>query len=561
MSAFLISNPTLALFLALALGYLVGAIKIGQIQLGGICGTLIVALILGQSGVRLGPDIKSIAFALFIFALGYTGGPQFFANIRKGWRFGILSVVEVVVVLAVVMSATVLLSLNAGAAAGVLAGSATESAVIGTATEAVTRLALAPAQITALQGQIATAYSITYVFGLITIVLFISQLAPLLLGINLKQASADLARHMGETEVETGAQAGGQAALPNLVGRAFEAGPAAGATVGDFEARTDQAVTIVRLRRGDGIFAPQPTEKIQAGDTLLLIGRRAAVVAAEAALGPEVARVGVDLPLVEESYILGKPGLMGHTLADARRLVPPQTLRGAYIRAIRRMSHAVPVLPQTVLQTGDVVELYGPERAVARAGQALGRAVPPPNKTDFIMLGLGIIVGFLIGMGGVTLGGVHVTLGTGGGCLVSGLVFGWYSSRHAGVGAFPPAAAQVLKDFGLATFIAAAGFAAGPEVMPMLREYGIWLPVTSILAVLLPASLSLFIGHKILKLEAPLLLGAIAGQQCSTPAISALINASGNSTALVGYTVTYAISNVLLPLLGPVVVGLAFHMA
>ncbi|HUH11167.1 MAG TPA: hypothetical protein VLZ73_11510, partial [Brevundimonas sp.] len=185
---------------------------------------------------------------------------------------------------------------------------------------------------------------------------------------------------------------------------------------------------------------------------------------------------------------------------------------------------------------------------------------PAGDKTDFVMLGLGVLAGILIGSLGATVAGIHVTLGAGGGCLLSGLLFGWYASRRAGSAAFPASAAQILKDFGLATFIAAVGFSAGPDAIRLVKEYGFALPLAGVLAVLIPASLSLFVGHRLLKIETPILLGAIAGQQCSTPAISALVSASGNSTPVVGYTVTYAISNVLLPLLGPVVVGLAAHL-
>jgi putative transport protein len=319
-------------------------------------------------------------------------------------------------------------------------------------------------------------------------------------------------------------------------------------------------VTVARLHRGEATIEPAPTDLILAGDTLLLVGRRAAVVEAAGALGPEVVRTGLDLPLVRRTYILKQPQASGRTVADIRRLAPLETRRGVFILGIQRMGHAVPVLPDAVLQSGDVIELFGADRAVARAGQALGRATPPADKTDFIMLGLGVLAGILVGALGVTLGGIHVTLGAGGGCLLSGLVFGWYASRHAGFGVFPSSAAQILKDFGLAAFIAAVGFSAGPDAFRLIKEYGVWLPLAGILAALIPASLSLFIGHKLLKLETPFLLGAIAGQQCSTPAISALVSASGNSTPVVGYTVTYAISNVLLPLLGPVVVGLAFHL-
>lgn len=555
MSALLVQQPALALFLALALGHLIGKLRVGPIELGGICGTLIVALVLGLSGVRLSDDLKSIAFALFIFALGFTGGPQFFANVRKGWRFGLLSVVEVVAVMGVVIGATILLSLDAGAAAGLLAGSATESAVIGTATEAVASLPVPAAQVQSLQAQIATAYSITYLIGLITIVLFTSQLAPVLLRIDLKASAAQLAKSMGQSEV------GGESALPDLVGRAFAAGGAAGLSVADFEAGRDGSVTIERIRRGEATIDPGPSERIQPGDVLLLVGHRAAVVQAAEGLGPEAASTNaIDLPLVHRAYVLKHKDVVGRTVADLRRLSPLDTRRGVYIRSIVRLEHAVPVLPETVLQSGDLVELYGPENAVSAAGQMLGQPAPPADKTDFVMLGLGVLAGILIGALGVTLGGVHVTLGTGGGCLLSGLVVGWYASRHTGFGAFPASAAQVLKDFGLATFIAAVGFSAGPDALRLIRQYGVWLPVAAVLAVLVPATLSLFIGRRFLKLDPPLLLGAIAGQQCSTPAISALITASGSSIPVVGYTVTYAISNVLLPLLGPVVVGLAFHL-
>jgi putative transport protein len=153
------------------------------------------------------------------------------------------------------------------------------------------------------------------------------------------------------------------------------------------------------------------------------------------------------------------------------------------------------------------------------------------------------------------IGSVALTLGTGGGCLLSGLLFGWIRSHHPLVGSLPSAAAQILKDFGLGAFIAAVGLSAGPDAIALVRQYGFALPLAGVLMVLVPGLLSLCIGRALLKLDAPMLLGAIAGQQCSTPAISALVGVAGNSTPVIGYTITYALSNVLLPLAGPIVVG------
>lgn len=556
MIATLTHHPEMALFLALAVGYLIGAIKLGPVQLGGVCGTLIVALILGQTGVRLDPDLKNIAFALFIFALGFTGGPQFFANIRQGWRFGALSLVEVVVVMTVVLSATALLNLDPGAAAGLLAGSATESAVIGTAAEAVTHLPVSPEEAVRLQGQIATAYSVTYLVGLITIVLFTSQFAPLLMRIDLKKEAAALAQRMGE-----GDDASAAAAMPELVGRAYLAGPAAGVTVGEFEAGLGYNVTIERIGRAGAVHDAKIDDRLEASDTLMLVGRRGAVLAASAKLGAEQQiSDAFNMPLVRRDVVIASAAVTGRPIRQLRELAPLDIQRGIYISRVRRMGHDIPVLPETQIQNGDVVELYGVERAVNRAATELGRLVEGGDRTNFVMIGVGILVGILIGLLGVTIAGIRISLGTGGGCLLSGLVFGWLATKRTGQWNFPSSAAQILKDFGLATFIAAVGLSAGPDAIRLIKEYGLTLPIAGMLAALLPALASLFIGRKFLKIEAPFLLGAIAGQQCSTPAISAVTAAAGNSTPVVGYTVTYAISNVLLPLLGPVVVGLAANM-
>ncbi len=557
MTQLLADHPEMALFLSLALGHLIGRAKVGPVQLGGVCGTLIVALIIGQTGVKLDADLKNLAFALFIFALGFTGGPQFFGSLRQSWRYGTLSLVEVVVVLTIVLSATALLSLDPGTAAGLLAGSATESAVIGTAAEAVQHLGLSAEDAATQQAHIATAYSVTYLFGLITIVLFTSQIAPFLLRIDLKAEAAALAQKLGG-----GATSETAGALPDIVGRAYEAGAAAGASVATFERGQGDRVLIERIGRGGRYRDATPDDMIQAGDVLLLVGRREAIVGLSDAVGPETdAGDALNTVLERRPVVLGRSKAVGHTVADLRELTTPDLHRGVFVSRIERMGQAAPVLPGTVLRRGDVVHLLGPRRAVDAAARRLGRTLPPVNHTSFIMVGLGVLAGILIGQLAWTVGGVRLTLGSGGGCLLSGLVFGWFAARRPDIAALPPAAAEILKDFGLAAFIAAIGLAAGPDAIRLIGEYGVALPIVGVLAASVPATASLFVGRHLLKIEPPILLGAIAGQQCSTPAISALVGAAGNATPVIGYTVTYALSNVLLPLLGPLVVGLAARMA
>ncbi|HEV3425970.1 MAG TPA: aspartate-alanine antiporter [Paraburkholderia sp.] len=549
------SQPEIALFTSLALGYFIGSFKIGPIQLGGVCGTLIVALLLGQTGARLAPDLKNIAFALFVFALGFTGGPQFFANVGRGWRYGLLSIVEMVSVLVLVMIAVAALRFDAGTAAGLLAGAATESAVIGTASEAIGKRGFGEVETTRLQANIVTAYSVSYLFGLITIVLFTSQFAPLLLRVNLREEAARVWRKLGgDGALDEGQRMG----APALVSRAFRVGAAAGVAIAALEQRYGCNLTVEQVERNGASLTLEPHLLLAAGDIVLVAGRREALVEAAPAIGTEVADKRFATLIAERvDVVLTRREADGMTVAQLRERAAPEQGRGIYIAAVTRLETTVPALPGTELNRGDVLTLVGAKADVARGARELGYVLAATQKTDFVYLGLGVLLGMAIGHLGGRIGGVSIALGTGGGCLLSGLLFGWIRSRHPLVGSLPSAAAQILKDFGLATFIAAVGLAAGPDAIRLVREYGIALPITGILMVLVPGLLSLWIGRMFLKLEAPMLLGAIAGQQCSTPAISALVGVTGNSTPVIGYTITYALSSILLPLMGPVVVGLA----
>lgn len=547
-----ITQPVVALFLCLALGYLIGKIRVGPIAIGGVCGTLFVALALGQLGVTLSPDLKNTAFALFIFALGFTAGPQFFNSIRGGWRYGILSFVEVGTVIVLLAVAIVLFGLDHGTASGLFAGSATESAVLGTASDAIARLAMPPAELERLQANMATAYSVTYLFGLVAIVVFTTQIGPLLLKIDLRKASAELARELGADDESDP----GDGTL-EVVSRAFRAGSAAGGTIQDFETSLNGVITITQVGRDD-TFTKAPLDWVlQPDDVVLIVGRRRAVIAIRDRLGEEVVIPTQDnAPMIEREVVLTRRDLVGLRIRDLRRLASAEQRRGVFISHIRRLGQSVPALPGTELQQGDILTLYGTDEGIERAGPDLGHLLPVRAVTDFVLLGLGIVAGLLLGQLSLPIGPLNLTLGTGGGALVSGLVFGWLHMHRPQYGAIPSETAQFMKDFGLATFIAAVGLSVGPDAFALLKLYGLVLPVLAILVSAVPALISLYIGRYLLRIEAPILLGAIAGQHCSTPSISALVSIAGNSTPVIGYTVTYAISNVLLPLMGPAVVGM-----
>lgn len=527
-----------------------------------MCGTLIVALLIGQTGCQMRGDLKEVAFALFIFAMGYSGGPQFFANLnRSSLRYIVLPIIEALLVLTIVLLAVPLFGLDAGTAAGLAAGAATESAVVGTAAEALKHLGLADADVQRMEANIATAYTLTYLVGLISIVFFTSQVAPALLRINLRDASKALEEKLGAGPGE--ADDSMMPTLPRLVGRSHVVKDADGKTVGEVEAEMGGRTAISRILRNGEALDPTPADVLATGDIVVVLGLRRFALRAGSVIGPEIQLPEAhadDLQLAELQVIVSKKEVNGHSVGELAARPRAQRARGVFLQSIQRSGHMLPVTPATVVQYGDLVTLVGAEPELSQAGAALGNQLRRSGVTDLVFLSFGILAGLLIGSLAARLWGIPVSLGSGGGALVSGLVCGWINAKRPALGHMPEQAVQLLKDLGLAVFVACVGLSAGPEAVSLIREHGAVLPLIGLLVSLGPACLSLWVGHKLLKIEGPLLVGAIAGQHVSTPAISAILGASGSAVPLLGYTVTYAIANVLLPVLGPIIVSLAHHL-
>ncbi|RZD96030.1 aspartate-alanine antiporter [Streptomyces albidoflavus] len=548
-------HPELALFLSLAAGYLLGKLRVGPITLGGICGTLIVSLLLGTQHVSVDDDVRSVFFALFIFSLGYMAGPQFFSNLnRRSLRFFVLCLVELVCVLGIAFGLAKSFDLDVGTASGILAGAATESAVVGTATEAIGKLdGLTTGQIEQYQGHVATAYTVCYLFGLITIVIYTSQIMPMLLRINLADASREWWQRMRGNQ--GGLESGQREAMPDVVGRTFLVTRADGRTVGSVQEALSGRVTVEAVQRGAKRLTPDPGLKLTLSDLVMVVGLRPDTIEAGREIGPETAAVpGLDTPLATQQVAVTDKATVGHSIDSLVARHPEFRRDGVYVTDVLRGDQDIPAAPETEVRRGDVLTLVGARAGLDRVVAKLG-AVVKNDATDFIYLGFGIVAGSLLGQIVVKFGDVPLSLGTGGGCLVAGLVFGWLRSLRPTFGAYPPQAATTLKDMGLAVFIACTGLASGPQAWPLIKEYGALLPVAGIAMVLVPATVSLLIGNRLLKIEKPLLIGAIAGQQCSTPAITAITQVARSSVPLIGYTITYTLSNFLLPLTGPLLVG------
>jgi putative transport protein len=553
-------SPEIALFLSLAVGYFIGQINFGKFQLGGVGGSLLAAVVISQFGVQIDNGVKSVMFAIFIYAVGYDSGPQFFNSLsRKTLREIAMAVFLAVSALVTVLVCAKLFGLNKGIAAGLAGGALTQSAIIGTAGDAIARLGLPVAETKALQGDVAVAYAVTYVFGSLGAIIVCVNILPKFMGQGLKEAAAEAEKSLLGGAVAHGA--GQTAAMPELVGRAYRvtggSGPA-GRTVAEIEMAESDMITIERIRRAGKAVEPRPDVMLQVDDIVLVVGRREVMVTAASNIGEEVADTdGISVVMQNRQGVFTRKGMNHMTIAAVRTTVDRDLRHGVFVQEIRRADQPLPILPETKLEHGDVITFYGSPQDTKRAVDAAGYELPITNKTDFIYMGVGIVLGLLIGLIVVDVGGVPLTLGSGGGCLLAGLLFGWMRGKHPMYGVMPSAASQLMKDFGLAAFVAAVGLNSGLAAVVTVKNSGITIFLLGAVVTIVPLVLTMLFGRYVLRYtNAALLAGALTGSRSANPAFGGVLDKAESAVPTVPFAITYALANVLLTLLGPLVVGL-----
>jgi putative transport protein len=552
-------TPETALFLSLAAGYLIGQIRFGKFQLGGVGGSLLAPVVVSQVGVQIDNGVKSVMFAVFIYAVGYDSGPQFFNSLnRRTLREIAMAVFLAITALVTVIVCARVFGLNKGLAAGVAGGALTQSAIIGTAGDAIARLGLSAQETKALQADVAIAYAVTYVFGSLGAIVVCVNILPKFMGQGLREASIEAERTLAGGAA--GPAAGQISALPALVGRAYRiGGSAAGRTVADIEVAGQDMITIERIRRTGSALEPRPDIMLEAGDVVLLVGRRDVMVGAATHLGEEVADSdGMSFVMQKRQGVFAKRGMNHTTIAAVRATVDRDMRHGVYLQEISRAGMPLPVLPETELEHGDVLTFYGSPQDTKRAVDAAGYELPYSNKTDFIYMGVGIVIGLLLGLIVVRVGGIPITLGSGGGCLLAGLVFGWMRGKHPMYGVMPPAASQLLKDLGLAAFVAVVGLNSGLQAVVTVKQSGLTIFLLGVFVTLFPLLLTMLFGRYVLRYDnAAIFAGALSGSRSANPAFGGVLDRAESAVPTAAFAVTYALANVLLTLLGPLVVGLA----
>jgi putative transport protein len=552
-------SPELAMFLAVPIGYVLGNIKFGTFSLGTVTGALIAGLVIGQAGVDINRELRWSLFYLFLFANGYSVGPQFFQALKRdGVKPMVLSLVITVVGVALTLLMGRLLGLDAGMTAGVFGGALTQSSSIGTATDAIMGLPVSPEMQRLLASHVAVADALTYVFGAIGAILFISVLAPRILRVDLRTEAVMLEEQYGIKAKVEGVLSGYQ----KFTVRAYLMAP----SVAFSGRRVEEAERgpggyryfVERIRRGDNDIQVRPDTVLLPGDVAVVHGRTEALVAVGPLFGKELHEPALlDFPLEILKVMVTNKTLCGPTLQE---LVDGRTLdlRSVGMHSLTRGGQDMPFGAPTRLNRGDIVELIGPVHAVERVATQIGYPLRPTTSTNLSVLGFGVLIGAIIGLPYLALGALKLTLGASVGVLLAGLFFGWLRTERPTMGDIPQPALDFMINFGLAAFVAGAGLQAGPDFVHAVKELGIGIVLAGMVVTVVPLLAALLIGRYVLKMNPLLLLGALAGAQTFTAALAAVQEKAGSRIPVLGYTVPYATSNILLTTCGAVVVVLAY---
>ena len=549
------AEPAIAIFIVLGIGFWIGRLHYKTFSLGVVTSVLLVGVLVGQLDIPISGPLKSVSFLLFLFAIGYSVGPQFFRSLKgSGLKQVIFAVVMCLICLLVTWGVALLFGYNVGESLGLFAGAQTVSAVIGVGGDTIKNLSASEADKLAWTNMIPVCYAVTYIFGTIGSAWILSIVGPAMLGgiKKVRQQTVELERSMNQDP--TASDPSLISAGVGVVYRTFKATSdffKDGKTLHEVEehlAELGQRLFVERLRvNGQIVSKLDPKTTINLGDVIALSGRREFMVNDETWIGPEVS----DLELLQFAVervpvMISKKDIEGKTVGDLR--VAP-FFEGVVIESISRGGVEQPVFAKTALHRGDTLVLTGHKAQINTASKALGYLDKPTTATDMVFVGLGVAIGALIGAITIHLGGLPISLSTSGGALIAGLVFGWWRSRRPTFGRIPESSLWILNNLGLNLFIAVIGISSGPTFISGIEQVGGMLVIAGIIATSLPLFIGIWMGDKIFKFHPAVNLGCVAGSRVTTAALGAVQDALGSTVPAMGYTITYAVGNTLLILM------------
>ena len=548
---FLANNPFILLFVTVGLAIWIGRFSIAGYGLGMVAAAIVVGCGLSVWASTYGAKLelnnfaKSLFYYLFMYGVGLRVGPSFINSLKgDGLKFTVLAFVSCGIGLALVLLGVKLFDLPQGTAGGLLAGSQTMSAAIGSAEQAVTQGVVKLKDGTTAEqvsAMIALSYGISYIWGTVGIILICKYL-PRWWGVDAKAAAIAYEKEHGVRNVDDAGLTGYQ----QFGLRAYRLDNAQwdGKTIADFR-REHPEYRIVNVERNDVWLGAEPTVALKRGDIIALGGRRAALTSKMGLIGAEVDdATALNIPLDQAEILVTNKEYTDKPLS----VLNTNDIAGQLqLTRIERGGVAIPFGPDDKLQRFDVAFVTGLKGAVSRAGELLGAIARPSTSTDLLTLAVGMVLGLLIGQIEFPAFGSKVGLGNAGGLLVSGVIVSSIQSRLRFFGHTPNAARNILEDLGLVVFVAIVGINAGNSLLAQLTgALALKIFIVGFIACTIPPFVVWAIGFHFFKINPAVLMGGVAGARSHSGPCREAAKEIDSSVPWIGFPVAYAISGVLL---------------
>ena len=552
--ALLNQSSELLLFVILGIGLLIGKLSIGTFKLGATIGVLATALAFGEMGFYLPPGIESVGFMVFIFCVGIEAGPHFFSVfLRDGKYYASLALFLTGTAFGLTLLMSQLFNFDKGLTAGLLAGSLTSTPALVGAQEALKSLSHpnVVSQLSTLQDNMSIGYALTYLVGLVGLMLVVRYL-PRIARIDLPDAASTIARERGIDDSESQ-----KTYLPII--RAYRvskdlAASFAGQNLREVGIYRRTGCYIERIRRKGILAEPAGDAMLQKGDEIALLGYPDSHALLDPLFreGNEVFdRDLLDMQIVTEDIVVKNDQLVGKHLSDLNL-----TEAGCFLNRITRSQIEMPVERDILLNKGDVLRVSGEKRRVAAQADKIGFVSIHSRVTDLVAFSTFLAIGLLIGQITLRFNNYDFTIGNATGLLISGIMMGYLRAMHPTIGHVPEAALRLLKDLGLLVFMVGIGLNAGRGILEYMAQVGPMIIASGLVVSTVPVILSYIFGRYVLNMNPALLLGAITGARTCAPAMETVNDMSRSSIPSLGYVGTYALANVLFTVAGSLIATL-----
>lgn len=516
----LLQSPYFALFVIIALGFMLGRINIKGISLD-VSAVIFVALLFGHFGVVIPSSLSDFGMVLFIFTIGIQAGPGFFRSFRsKGRSLVIISLVIVSTAAIAAVAMRYLFGLDTAATTGILTGALTSTPGLATAKEIA-------------GDDTAVAYGIAYPFGVIGVILFV-KLLPRLCKINL----ADVEREMANED---------RSRYPEIATRTCRVENIAftDKTLSEMNLRVITGGAVVSRIKHDGEYLlPTGSSRLSHGDLIKAVGTDAALDKLEQFVGSKVEEdlpLGVELDLV--TAIVSNKALVNMRLSSLNI----SSNFNCTVTRVRRSGIDLPPTPNLQLRWGDKLTIVGRKGDLSELTKLLGNDAKKLSDTDFFPIALGIVLGVLFGRLTLSLGDTFsFSFGLTGGVLVMALLLSAKGKTGPVVWSMSSSANQLLRQLGLLLFLAGVGTSAGQSVVETIQREGWSLFIAGIVVTLAPMIAAAFVGMRFFKINIFDLLGTITGGMTSTPGLAAADSMTDSPAPSIAYATVYPVAMVFL---------------